>query len=795
MGNLSEVEGEWRYRVRWTLGCCRCRVHTLRIAVLVMLALTSCSPPSQTTNVSQSPVTTSGVSSSTSVPEASQPAKFDLWVVSYGTSVQDGLVVFNVSLGQRLLAERMSVAYINLVTCSGGGVCLTGASTRPDIVLAPNLIETGSNDGLFTQVIQTPAQIKVEKVIGSNTPNNHLSISATYRVWLGPPDAATSSHLDVTQNYIFYQDIAEASFKNDTCEPTASIPDCARFKPEVSYQFYPGSGTHEHVQSLEVVERLHFTPDGLADRGTAFTQDCDSLPAPPCSNQLGQINGCMGLDLPQVYMAYPLCVFPASRPEAPLLVEAAAVGSYPEPGVIDNIHQTPDEAVQLPEGTIFSQSPGCYACVHLHWRWGKAVCSKFPNFPCGNGTPLLCDTPGHPYPSAYTACNANQELIGALVTYHSEETTGVSNFMSTLQGANSSDLAAGPPCITIPPISCTPTSPEGTQGSEALLQAPGACYDQSDLLSWGQCGAVTWLDDTAQRTAVSDADTGTLFAFGGWFCGDASCRSKSALFIDPLAPKYSVAGGGSITSLSPGQQFSVEFIPPPVTTAGADVYFFADLLPPGTTNIQVDDPHGLCATPFTDGSSFTAVKCAMPTTFACLTVCVTITAKAPATPGAYTNYVRAVWGSSTDATVPDGGNFRKADTLRVLSNSPSPSASPSLVSLPNAYLGTWTGTFNQTKFLAGSYPMTLTMRPGAVGSQVGDVAYASLGCSGMWTLQDANTQTVTVSEHITTPGTTGTTCIDVTLVLQLSGQIMTVEWTDQVTGALDGSAILTKVGS
>src|SRR6185437_5899088 len=108
-------------------------------------------------------------------------------------------------------------------------------------------------------------------------------------------------------------------------------------------------------------------------------------------------------------------------------------------------------------------------------------------------------------------------------------------------------------------------------------------------------------------------------------------------------PTYSVNGGSTIGALNPGQQFSIRF-DPPVAPLG-DVHFFADLLPPGTTNVGVVDPNGLCGAPFTDGSGRTTVKCQMTTSVACIGPCVTVTADAPDTAGTYTNYTRAVWGS------------------------------------------------------------------------------------------------------------------------------------------------------
>ena len=581
--------------------------------------------------------------------------------MNYGTSFRDGLVIFNVSLGQRLLAERMSVAYIKLVTCSTGAFCVTGATTRPDIVLAPNLSEGSSNGGLFTQVVLTPKPIKPQTVGSSNTPNYHLSISSTYQVWLGPSGLATSSHLDVTQNYSFYQDIAEAKFPSATCEPTASIPDCARFKPEVSYQFHPGSGSTEHVQSIEVVERLHFTPDGLADRGTLLTQDCDAITVFTCVNSLGDATNCG----PLAPIDSPICILPPTKPmQNPLVNEIAVGAAYPSEGIADNLHQTSDESVSVPLAK--PSTPGCAGCVHIHWRWSSETCFPILGVSCanpaewGDGAPLLCDTLGQPYPSPYTACNANHKLIVALATYHSEETNGVSNFMSLLQGTNSNDLAQDQS------KQGGTKAPEWTQGYEALLQAPGACYDAAYLLSWGQCGAVTWLDETANSSTVPNADSGNLFAFGGWFCADPSCRSNSAQFIDPLSPTYSVGGGGLITSMHPGQQFSMQFArPASVGPVPGDVGFFADLLPAGSSNIHITDPYGLCGSPFVDGSGLSAVKCAMPTSVSCNTWCVTISANAPTTPGTYSNYTRAIWGSSTDPTAAIGGNYRKADTLVV----------------------------------------------------------------------------------------------------------------------------------
>jgi hypothetical protein len=599
---------------------------------------------------------------------------WDKWSLMYGVSPTEGLVVGDVALGQRLMAERMGVDYLNLTTCAGLPPCI-GFSVR-HIVLQPDADETSANGGLFTEV-RLVSQPPPSVITGGDKANHHTSISATYRVWLGPPASLSSDHLDITQTYSFYQDFTEAALGSaESCEPTQKLGDCARFKAEVSYQFFPGAGSPNNVDSLEAAERLHFTPDGLALRAASLLQDCNVFPNPICSDSLGNTVACdpvISVNLPHVVVS-PVCVWPWIAPEknvgdflAPIPLETAVAAAYTQAGrfddragIVDNIHETADEGVALPsDGSFVDPTAGCDSCVHIHGRWGAAVCSRFPQFkPCGAGKPLLCDTPGEPWPAPYSDCNATQNLDGALVPYHSEQVAGVDNFETLLPGADFTQLNQG-------------TTLEGTQGNESLIVPPGACYDQSDLLSWGQCGVVTWLDDTA-----FSANTGTLFTFGGFFCADPGCKSADAYLADKIDPTYLVAGQppvalspGQHLLLSPGQQYSIELTAP---MAQGETHFFADLLPPGSTNVQVTDPYNLCGTPFTDGSGLTAVKCEMPAPAcfgpSCILPTVTITANAPMAAGRFTNYVRAVWGLSTttsDVIQPLGGNYRKADTICV----------------------------------------------------------------------------------------------------------------------------------
>jgi len=119
-----------------------------------------------------------------------------------------------------------------------------------------------------------------------------------------------------------------------------------------------------------------------------------------------------------------------------------------------------------------------------------------------------------------------------------------------------------------------------------------------------------------------------------------------------------------------------------------------------------------------------------------------------------------------------------------MSSTPTPTALASPL-LPAAYVGTWSGTMNQTRPPASSYPMTMTLQAAGIGSEIGDVSYPTVLCTTKLILRSADPQAVTADEQVVTGQ-----CLDGTFTLQLSGGTMTATWRSP-TGEVGATASLT----
>ena len=520
--------------------------------------------------------------------------QYDAWSLHYGISNCEGLVASDVSLGSRVMAERMSLPYLDLVTCRGksGGrpVSIGGCGTYSTrhIVLAQSGVEASSQSGStqYTQVsLLSPPKVRS---IGSDPsppcngqpPCEHISIEATYRVYLTPPThTAADQYLDVTQNYEFYKDFKERDFKDLACEPSQNatighlpigglltpLEDCGRWKPLVTYQYHAGNSP-DILVSLNAAERLHFTPDSLAVRASTLARDCDSdTPSTGCGF-LGALN--RGIEL------YPPTTSSgehAIQKEAVIrAVQAAKSGNIGNlAGRYDNLHLTPANEVSLPQ-----PPPGCAECVHIHWRWGANL-----DHPAAIavGAPLL----GDGEPAAVDNATSHQQLDVALVAYHSEELVP-HNFMDLIQGASSGAL-------DMSRSSNTDFSGGYSQGDETLSYPSGSCYAADAPSSWGQCGEVVWLSATSYSTQVDPAgigneDNDTFFAFGGFFCQSCGNSDSDAINYSGaglLHPRYEPDVRKGVT-LGPGQPLRIILSPVPNLLGRVQIY---DVLPEGMTNI------------------------------------------------------------------------------------------------------------------------------------------------------------------------------------------------------------------
>jgi hypothetical protein len=609
------------------------------------------------------------------------PLQYDKWQLQYGISQCEGLVVSNVSLNSRLFAERASLPYLDLQTCTGQGggipsnVSGCGTSTFRHITLQPSTDEAQQDLSAYTHVQLVSSGVSGGAAASyapcnSRSPCEHVAIKATYRISLSPPTGTNSDqYLLVTQTYEFYRDFRESDFPDLACEPSqgapygisvvaSPLPDCGRWKPLVTYKYEMGQ-SKQILVALNAAERLHYTPDAVAVRASTFARDCDTG-TPQANCFAGQL---------ELYHS-PL----TGNEENPIqheavirAVQATDSGNVANmPGRFDNVHATPSAAV----GSPVPVPPGCEECAHMHWRWGADVsghAATAGEHQFGDGNPLLGDSePGGSY-----APTSRQQLDVALVAYHSEELSP-RNFFDLVQGAN-------PSALDMHNSTSDVFSGGRAQGTETLNYRSGECYAAYALDSWGQCGQVVWLSATAYGLNVSpagvgDEDSDTFFAFGGFFCGHCSAPNYSDFL--GFKPSYSPA---QITRMKPGQPFRISFGQLPKTLPpGVNIQLF-DILPSGMTNVhvtinQVQSIHNAisCSTS-TLSSGLTLVGCDIqepssangPPSPCTNGPCIQIEGDLSQTPGGYQNVVHLVWTNPSFGNN-YAGNLKQVDPVNVV---------------------------------------------------------------------------------------------------------------------------------
>jgi hypothetical protein len=653
--------------------------------------------------------------------ENEQSFSADQWSGQWGISKCEGLVVSNVSLEARLMAERMSLPYLNIVTCTVVQlqVCPHGPTER-HVVLRTNADEAQSDPTAYTHVqLISQGVTGVQPTGGHCTAAakqqvcKHIAIHATYRVDLAPPGSG-GAYLLVTQRDEFYIPFSEKQFSKLACEPSQDaqligaiatpLPDCGRWKPIVTYSFHKEHDT-ALLFSVNAAARLHFTPDGLAMRAGTFFRDCDKG-YPEKQNCLPNIPP-FNVNLLETYKpgqpeqsATNEAIVRAYQAQSSATLNRLVTGCFfiaVEPecigGRYDNLHMTAASEVNPPG----LQGAGCPECgVHMHWRWGNDLFGLFPATGIrdffGDGQPLIADGE----PAAQPSLTAVQEMDVGIVAYHSEaDQLAPYDFTELLQGAQLGFRSPCPSCLggwsglAVGRTGFGHDSFEGgfASGSEPLSYQPGSCYDANHLASWGQCGEVAWLSATSYPALeTGDNGSGTFFAFGGFFCGQCGFGINQAIGLS-LHPTYRPDVSGH--TQRPGTPFSISFgsglgiAPSPI-----QIY---DVLPVGTTNVGVSLKSGepevaiTCDPVSTDSSGAPVVHCTItlpssppprpgphpgpppvPSGPACPGPgCITIRGNLPTTPGAYRNIVHAVWGSSTTNSEEYGGNLRLIDPITV----------------------------------------------------------------------------------------------------------------------------------
>ena len=265
---------------------------------------------------------------------ASLPAS-DHWTYRATSSKSSGLVLTDVRLGPRLMADAIGVAYVRIRTAGGlhTGFLTPTPQTQPDHLVTSRLagpVDCAPVDG-------------------------DAAVTATYLVTVGAPRGGVDVTVLVEQQYRFSEVL------DGQCEPTLKSR-CQRFWPTARWAVPPGDSAK--VTSVSVVQRFAWNPDdGIHQSGDRSTRSSAG-----------------GVDLIKDVVEVPSGIVVNSLTDIDLRPTTLSGGSghYPRGGamkVIDNgrvprsgwenYHQTSRHHMGFPSPV----SPGCSECVHVHWSW------------------------------------------------------------------------------------------------------------------------------------------------------------------------------------------------------------------------------------------------------------------------------------------------------------------------------------------------------------------------------------------------------------------------------------------
>jgi len=286
------------------------------------------------------------------------------WSGDVSISSNEGLVLRNVALGPRYMANQISVPYFNLTTSA---LLQVRGELKPD-----------SNDALARSRL-----VDFQFSTGTFT-----SLLATYAIDNIP--AGSGNCLAITQTYEFHDE-------ENGCEPTGQLR-CSRFFPKFSYT-YSGPDT---LESITIPERLYFRDEDTSNDQVKLFQDSDvpiSIIPPSVSPIAAHL--LVDSESPQ-----------GQTQPIPVILNGTRNSNW------DNYHQSFQE---ITEPTAFSFNPnnnpalgphpGCPECVHIHWRWGGATnFFLFPGFfdRNGRGNPII-------------PTGSNQDVNIAVVAFHPGE--------------------------------------------------------------------------------------------------------------------------------------------------------------------------------------------------------------------------------------------------------------------------------------------------------------------------------------------------------------------------------------
>lgn len=367
------------------------------------------------------------------------------WSVTGSVSARAGLTVNDLTLGNRYMASRISIPYMEITLPSsyaphtwrrfrlqpGGDQYSHGTFVAHTELISPPRICQLPRDPHSTPATK-------EKPNFPPQPLDELAINADYGVWFDHQSIATPAPLVISQVYKFYAPFDENNHEYDlqnglACEPSQEVGGvlsttglhCAKWKPLVFFTYRRGAGTQAVLPSITVPYLLNFAPDHKYVQGTVLIHDCNRAEFATRPHVCVPHAG-----------AYPNDFTMSTSKE--IVANVLADGHAEE---WDNVHLTAEKHVGAP-----TRPPGCLECVHIHWRWGTFTLGLLPwnddpraKALYGDGKPLLCDV-GKVNPT--TNCNTDQTVDVALVNdrYRIEN---VDDFRSTVDGLNGQKYGEG----------------------------------------------------------------------------------------------------------------------------------------------------------------------------------------------------------------------------------------------------------------------------------------------------------------------------------------------------------------
>ena len=249
------------------------------------------------------------------------------WRMDVEVSDNDGLVLRNVTLENRYMAEKISVPYYTLETSA-----VTPAQRG-------ELKPAGTDASLRSRLVNYQSWSDAEKLV----------VEATYVIDQIP--AGSTNCLQIIQHYEFNK-------RRVGCEPSDTLP-CSPWKPIVQYKYFGSSP----LVSITIPQRFHFAVNGFQDNSIGLFRDCDST-----------LRCLLGGGY----------VFRDKFNPLDMEWNDRVIAQGQDASKWDNFHQTFKADIQEPAEFPHFWSPGCPECMHLHWRWGANLGQAF-----GSGVPLL----------------------------------------------------------------------------------------------------------------------------------------------------------------------------------------------------------------------------------------------------------------------------------------------------------------------------------------------------------------------------------------------------------------------